>query len=144
MLKQAKREAALHGLRTYRAELEAEIRQLVGPLQDELVVIDKAIKALGGATEQLDSIPASMSGISGDGPQAVVVDFLRQHPGQMFKPSVAAKLILARGYKPRKPKLWATQVRTVMTRAVEKGIAEEGMDRDGKKTFGLKREGDTE
>ena len=144
MDKQAKLEAALDGLRTYRAELEAEIRQLVGPLQDELAAIDKAIKVLGGATQQHEAAVPNMEDLSGLGPRAVVMNFLRGRPGHMFKPSMVARLILAKGYKPRAPRLWATQTRTVLVRAVEKGLAIEGQDADGKKTFGLRPQGDGE
>jgi len=144
MDKQAKLEAALDGLRTYRAELEAEIRQLVGPLQDELAAIDKAIKVLGGATQQHEAAVPNMESLFDRGPQGVVIGFLRRCPGQMFKPSVLARLILAGGYKPSTPRLWATQTRTALVRAVGKGIAIEGRDADGKMTFGLRPQGDGE
>jgi hypothetical protein len=131
-------EAALKGLRAYRKELADSIKAV----EDRIDGIDQEIEriqrdaSLPGFQSLANSSP-SQGGEQVAGPQETVCEFLRQHPGEFFKPAVAARMIRESGYIPRHPKVWATQVATALKRAVDKEVADM-KEIDGKRAYGLR------
>ena len=130
------RDAAINGLRQYRKELLSQLRQ-----------VEESIVKFGGTVEEgATPEPADVRGDLGDssmGPQRLIEEYLQRSPGKFFRPALLAKRIVEWGYHPTSPKLWTTQVRNCLKRAVEKGIAETKTGADGKIRYGLKQETET-
>lgn len=140
MIQKDKRDAALAALTAYANGIRTEIEQKTMELNAELARVEQAIAALSGEAEVLVEAPAQEHTPGGEyeglGPQGAVEKFLRDHPGQLFRPNGIAAAMKAAGFKVSNPKLASQQVMIALMRAAKKGVAAEG-EIEGKRAFQL-------
>ena len=127
------KEAAISGLREYQQELLSRLSKL----RTDLEAVQHSLELLGGAAgEGVMADPPSDVATKAAGPQHLVERFLKDHPGQFFRPSVAARLIRKQGYSPKNVTTWPTLVTVAMKRLCEKGVAV-AKEEEGKRVFGV-------
>ena len=141
-----KRKAALDAAKAYADELRTEIEHQAARLKHELERVDQFIRSLAGDKAQdvgeqgFGLAPGVRGKYAGVGPQAAVEQFLKEHPGQFFRPSEMAAQLKAQGFSVSNPKLATQQVAIALGRAAGKGLAIEGQ-REGKKTYQSTKQG---
>jgi hypothetical protein len=140
MAESDKHQVALRALHDLANEIRAEIERRTGELTKELSRVEKAIAELSGEPVSGTS-PAAQAmpsvAFSGLGPQGAVEQFLRDHPGQAFRPKEIATAIRSGGFVFSNPTLANQQVLIALIRAAKKGIADE-VTVDGRRAFAAK------
>jgi len=115
MVANDERECAVRSLRSYRERLRADLARV----QEDLTAVERSLRIIGGEGETPQGGDASYQTL---GMQEACERLLRENPGKKFKPSVAAKELLKRGFV-KKSKTFGSQVAAALNRAAFKNVA---------------------
>ena len=146
MITDNKRKTALDAAKAYADELRTEIEHQTSRLKRELEKVEQFMRALAGdgaqdvVGQRLGAAPGVLGKYAGMGPQAAVERYLKEHPGQFFRPAEMAAQLKAQGFSVSNPKLATQQVAVALGRALDKGLAIEGQ-REGKKAYQSTKQG---